>query len=120
MEEPSNPIPSSRAPSNSSTVMANPFKKPRMSVNQSRMNLTSFSFASFKTCSFSLSISSSSHSPHLSPLPSGGEGEGEGDNIKRASFDLSMTVRDAFVCFQTCQRQVEPPLSFQYPFVFLA
>jgi len=31
-----------------------------------------------------------------------------------------MTVRDAFVCFQTCQRQVETPLSFQYPFVFLA
>jgi len=42
---------------------------------------------------------SSSHSPHLSPLPNGGEGEGEGDNIKGVSFDLSMTVRDAFVFF---------------------
>ena len=44
--EPSKPMPRVRADSSSSTVMANPFRLPRMSVNQRRMNFTSFSRAS--------------------------------------------------------------------------
>ena len=47
--DPSNAIPCSSAPSSSASVMANPFRLPRMSVNQSRMNLTSFSFALRRT-----------------------------------------------------------------------
>jgi hypothetical protein len=43
MEEPSKPMPSSKAFSSSSTVMAKDFSAPTMSVNQRRMNFTSFS-----------------------------------------------------------------------------
>ena len=43
MDEPSKPMPSSRAFSSSSTVMAKLLRAPTMSVNQSRMNLTAFS-----------------------------------------------------------------------------
>ena len=44
-EAPSNPTPCSIASCRSSTVIAKPFRLPRMSVNQSRMNFTSFSWA---------------------------------------------------------------------------
>jgi hypothetical protein len=43
MEEPSKPMPSSKAFSSSSTVMAKDLRAPTMSVNQRRMNLTSCS-----------------------------------------------------------------------------
>ncbi len=49
MDEPSKPMPSSRALGSSSTVMATLFREPRMSVNQARMNLTSCSFAIWST-----------------------------------------------------------------------
>ncbi len=54
MDDPSNPCPSTRESSSSSTVMAKLFRKPRISVNQKRMNLTSCSFAllsTYCTCS---------------------------------------------------------------------
>ncbi len=49
MDDPSKPIPCSRAPSNSPTVMAKPFKTPRISVNHSLTNLTSCSLAILRT-----------------------------------------------------------------------
>src|SRR3989338_1893062 len=54
MAEPSKPMPSSSAFSSSSIVIAKLFRKPRMSVNQSRMNRTSCSLASRSTYSLSL------------------------------------------------------------------
>ena len=45
IEEPSKLMPRSSAASSSPTVIANDFSEPRMSVNQSRMNLTSASRA---------------------------------------------------------------------------
>jgi hypothetical protein len=47
--DPSKLAPFFKTSSNSSTVMAKPFTVPSMSVNQSRTNLTSFSFADTKT-----------------------------------------------------------------------
>ena len=49
IDEPSKIIPRVRAVSSSSTVTATPFRMPRMSVNQSLTNLTSFSRASWRT-----------------------------------------------------------------------
>ena len=43
--DPSNVMPLSSAPSNSAIVIAKPFSEPKMSVNHSRMNFTSFSLA---------------------------------------------------------------------------
>ena len=51
IEEPSNPIPPSRASPSSSLVMAKLLSWPRMSVNQSRMNLTSRSSTAATTSS---------------------------------------------------------------------
>ena len=56
IEEPSKPIPSSRAPSNSSAVMAKFFNIPRISVNHSRMNLISCSLAFLSTYSLPSSL----------------------------------------------------------------
>ncbi len=54
MEEPSKPMPSASAPSSSCGVMANDFRKPRTSVNQSRMNRIPRSSAVRRTYSASL------------------------------------------------------------------
>ena len=51
IDEPSKPIPSSNAPSSSSTEIAKLFRTPRISVNHRRMNRTSFSFAILRTYS---------------------------------------------------------------------
>ena len=48
-EAPSKLAPFRNTPSSSSTVMANPFRVPKISVNQRRMNLTSLSRADSKT-----------------------------------------------------------------------
>ncbi len=40
IEDPSNPLPSSKAPSNSSEVIEKLLRKPKMSENQSLMNFT--------------------------------------------------------------------------------
>src|SRR4030042_1614656 len=52
MEEPSNPMPPSRASGSSSDVMAKLFKIPRISVNHNLMNFIFCSFATLRTYSF--------------------------------------------------------------------
>ncbi len=49
IDDPSNPIPSSNAPSSSAGAMANDFMNPRMSVNQSRIEVTPCSLQNFTT-----------------------------------------------------------------------
>ena len=51
MEEPSNPIPSSKAPASSLGVIEKDLRLPRMSENQRRIELTSCSFTYFVTSS---------------------------------------------------------------------
>src|SRR5947209_12939145 len=53
MEDPSNPMPSRKAPCSSWGVMAKDFKVPRTSVNHSRMNLIPRSSTVFRTYSAS-------------------------------------------------------------------
>ena len=75
MAEPSKAMPRSSALSNSATVMAKPLRLPRMSVNQSRMNLTSLSLAVRRTyaagslCPFMVAARK-----HVSPGPHPGDG----------------------------------------------
>src|SRR3989338_2343484 len=65
MDEPSKPMPSSSAPSNSSGVIANPFKNPRTSVNHKRINFTLCCLTNFKiSCFVFLTIA-----PPISGLP---------------------------------------------------
>ena len=56
IEEPSNPIPSSNAASNSLTEIVTHFNRPRMSVNQSPTNFTPCSFTVSNTSSFPLAF----------------------------------------------------------------
>ena len=70
MAAPSNPTPCSMASSRSSTVMAKPFRCPRMSVNHRRMNLTSFSWAVRTTKSRSAARSASMCVLHTVPMTS--------------------------------------------------
>jgi len=51
-DEPSKPIPSSRAVSSSATEIAMLFRKPRMSVNHSLTNLTPSRSTVSSTCAF--------------------------------------------------------------------
>jgi hypothetical protein len=53
IDEPSNPIPSVKAPSSSWDVIVNDFRKPRTSVNQSRTNRIPRSSMVFRTYSAS-------------------------------------------------------------------
>ena len=57
IDEPSKPTPRSSASGSSCAVMANPLSAPRMSVNQSRMNLTSCSRTMPRTYSRASSLS---------------------------------------------------------------